>query len=235
MSERDSSGNLAIFDLDETLTIRGTWGRFVNFVILRRYHIFAPIMFILTWGAAGIAQACYKFGSGRREDAKIAMIKWALRGLKRERVEAWGDAFAAREVANGLRPGAIRALAAHKDAGDMLMIISAGSDLVVEPIARRLGIIHVICTRSAWKNDRLDAKLGSKDCYAGEKLVRLRAYQAAHPNVTNYHGVITMYSDSHSDIEILRNLDVGVCVNPDRKLREYARIYDLPIQDWMKL
>lgn len=227
------SGNLAIFDLDETLTIRGTWGRFVNYVLLRRFHIISPIIFILTWGSAGLAQLRYKKFGGKREDAKRVMIYWVMRGLPKDKLVQWGGAFAAREVAHGLRPGGKAALTKHRAAGDTLMIISAGSDLVVEPIAKLLDIPHCLCTKSAWEGGRMTTALGSADCYGEEKVTRLKAYFQAHPELKQNHTIITMYSDSYSDLAILRFADVGVAVNPDKRLKAYAGTYSFQIVDWM--
>ena len=220
--------NLAIFDLDYTLTSRGTWGRFVWQAVKFRPHIWLPLLF-----AAGWTQYRYKKGKLPRVRVKQAMMRWCMVGKPKTEMLAMADIFAQNEVENGLRPGGIRVLKTHKDAGDNIMIVSAAVDIIVEAIARRLDIQHYLATDMAWDEDeRLSPDFASPNCYGSEKVVRLKAYLDQNAYLKHNHTIITMYSDSYSDLDILQFCDIGIAVNPDRRLASMAKTHGFDVVNW---
>lgn len=227
MTQTDAPG-LAIFDLDYTLTKRGTWGRFVWINVRYRPHVWLPLLI-----AAGWTQWRYKRGHKPRIAVKTEMLRWSMRGRPKSGMEALAAEFADREVSSGLRPGAIAALEEHRVQKDTIIMASAAVDLVTDPIAKRLGIKHIVSTEMSWDADnRLEAAFASKNCYGPEKLRRVEDLLAQHPELKHNHTIITMYSDSYSDIDILRFADVGVAVNPDRRLESAAAKYGFRVVDW---
>ncbi len=220
--------DLAIFDLDYTLTKRGTWARFIIQGVLPRPHLWIPL--ILT---TAVSQIRYKRQRSPRIAVKSAMLKWSIAGLPRTRVERLAQSFAKREVKRGLRPGALKALAYHRSTGDEIMIASAAVDVVVQAIAAHLDIKHFVATDMAWTDqNRLDSKFSSPNCYAKEKLDRVLAYLDENPELKQNNTNITMYSDSYSDLDILRFADVGIAINPDLRLRHYANEVGMRIEEW---
>ncbi|WP_371398288.1 HAD family hydrolase [Fretibacter rubidus] len=225
-----SSGNLAIFDLDYTLTKRGTWGRFVLRCVRYRPHVWLPLLL-----SAGWAQFRYKRGAIPRVRVKQAMMRWAMPRWSREKLTQLAEDFAEAEVNSGLRPGAVAALQAHRDTGDTIMLASAAVDLIVAPIARRLGINHYVATDMAWEHDRLAPYFGSENCYGDEKLARVQSYLNENPELKRNNTVITMYSDSYSDLAIMQFADVGVSVNPDKRLLALSKTHNFKVVDWMSV
>ncbi len=221
--------NIAIFDLDYTLTKRGTWGRFVVKAVKFRPWLWLPLLV-----SAGWTQWRYKRGHLPRIRVKQAMMRWSLVGMPRRDVMVMADVFAEREVQKGLRPGALTAIKRHKDAGDVLIIVSAAVDVIVEPIADRLEFDHWLATDMKWDNNRLSGDFASKNCYGPEKVTRLNRLFDDHPELKHSDTIITFYSDSYSDIELLTYSDLGVAVNPDRKLKAIAVERGWDIQDWGK-
>jgi len=135
----------AVFDLDETITTRGTWGRFVSQALRDK-----PGRLLGMWAKAGIAQFIYKVTPKERMSVKQGMLRSSLSGRTKFELEALADKFAEKEIREGLRPGAIRQIEAHRAAGDRIIIASAGADLIVEAIAQRLSIHTVVSTNLAW-------------------------------------------------------------------------------------
>ena len=220
---------LAIFDLDYTLTKRGTWGRFVMQCVKERPHIWLPLLL-----AAGSAQLRYKLGLIPRVAVKRAMMAWAMPNWPRDKIIAKAEAFARKEVENGLRPGAILALEKHKAQEDSIMLASAAVSVVVEPIAKLLGIEHFVATEMRWDNDCLSRDFASENCYGTEKLRRVQEYLRANPSLKQTNTIITMYSDSCSDLAIMQFADVGISVNPDRRLLAISKDNNFAVVDWMK-
>ncbi len=219
---------LAIFDLDYTITKSGTWGRFVWQVIKGR-----PWLWIPFFTAAVRAQMRYKKGLIPRVQVKETMIKWCMAGKPRAEMLTHASRFAEQEVPNRLRPGAIRALEAHKNVGDEIMIISAAADIIVAEIAKRLGVKYFLASEMGWdEQDRLKIEFASPNCYREEKCVRYDAFLEAHPELARKITETVMYSDSHSDLPLMRKCDAAVAVHPSRKLRELANQYNFTIVDW---
>lgn len=217
---------LAIFDLDYTLTKRGTWGRLVWRSVRRKPHLWLPLLC-----STLMFQYRYKSGDIPRGDVKKNMMRWGMTGQLRGALEAMANAFADDEVKNGLRPGAVKALADHKEKGDHILIASAAVDLIVAPIAARLGVDGYVSTVLDWSADnRLLPDFASQNCYGSAKLERVIAYIGDH-KLGDLKTVF--YSDSYADIEVMRFADEAVAVNPDSKLEKLALDEDYDIQDWM--
>lgn len=222
---------VAVFDLDETITTRGTWGRFVSLALNDK-----PGKLIAMWLRAGVGQLFYKFGSQERISVKRAMLRRSLSGKTRVELQNLADGFADEEVRSGLRPGALRQIEAHRAAGDRIIIASAGADLIVEAIAKRLGIETAIATKLAWtregENEICARDFGSENCYGPGKLTRLRKCLETLDDFQRSAVHITMYSDSNSDLPVMKYADKGVSVNGDKKLLKAAKVYGFETVDW---
>ena len=215
---------LAIFDLDYTLTRKGTWGRFIAKCMKGRGWRWPELAI-----RAGATQAAYKLGLVPRIAVKTQMMRVCLTGRSRKELEAIAEQFAATEVEHGLRPGARPVLDAHRSAGDRLMVASAAVDLLVAPIARRLGIEDWVATEMAWEGELLADQFASPNCYGSQKKDAVLAfYRDLKPSDT----YITIYSDSSSDIDLFMFADAPCAVNPSGKLRRLAKRKGWPILDW---
>lgn len=219
--------DIAIFDLDYTLTKRGTWGRFVIKNVKYRPWLWLPLAI-----SAGITQWRYKRGKIPRIRVKQAMMRWSMIGKPHEKMQRLADEFAVSEIATGLRPGAIKALEHHRMRGDTIIIASAAVDLIVAPIAEKLGISLWVATNMKWNAGKLAPDFSSANCYGTEKLARVKQLFVQNPELKQNNTIITMYSDSYSDLDMLRFSDNGIAVNADRKLREAAKHENFDVVEW---
>ncbi len=221
---------IAIFDLDETLTKKGTWGRFVTGTLKGK-----PLKWLPFLTTSLFRQALYMAGLAPREHVKESMMRRTLSGKPRAQLERLADAFAEEEVRSGLRKRARKVLQGHQAQGDRILIASAAVDLIVEPIARRLGIDEIVCTKMAWdEEDKCARRLGGMNCYGPDKLRMVRNYLERDPDFRRDEAHITIYSDSASDLDILRWADVGIAVNPSPRLARLAPQNGFEVQDWDK-
>ncbi len=227
MRQNKTKQNIAIFDLDETLTKKGTWGRFVASTMQGRPLKWIP--FLIT---SLFRQALYVFGLAPREHVKESMMRRTISGKSREELQKLAEDFAKNEVSQGLRARSLQMIEKHRARGDRIIIASAAVDLLVEPIAKRLGVDEIVCTKMAWENGRLGRKLGGMNCYGKNKLFMIKQYLKQDKNFRRDKVHITVYSDSSSDIPILCWADKGIAVNPSPKLLKQAAKYGFEIQDW---
>lgn len=214
---------IAVFDLDYTLTQRGTWGRFVWRTVRGRPWFWVPLLFETIRD-----QIEYKAGRRPRGAVKRSMMRWSLMRRNRKELEAMAEAFADEELRSGLRPGGLAALAYHRGQGDHILIASAAVDLIVGPIAKRLNVDGVVCTQMAWTGDRLQDRFASDNCYGDAKRDAVTAYMRDN----NLTGPTVFYTDSRADFALLDIMDQTIVVDPKTKTRVEAQDLNLPIQYW---
>lgn len=208
---------LAIFDLDYTLTRKGTWGRFIAQMMRGK-----PLELPALLGAAGWAQLQYKRGKLRRVEVKRAMMRRSIVGLPRAVLEAEADGFVADDLQNGMDPRVLSALKDHQSKGHPVLIASAAVDLLVDRYETALQVDGSVSTRMKWSEDgRLTDQFETENCYGAEKMTRVTEWiESQGLNPTR----VTAYSDSASDAPLLEFADKAVMVRPSRKAQRYAKL-----------
>lgn len=204
----------ALFDLDRTVTRVATWTRFVAYANGARPRFLGQIPRLI-----GLAIG-HPLGLAHRDAYKAYTLE-TLGWMDRATLEAKAEAFVARIVAQGLRPGAVAAIRAHKARGDRLVLVSASVDLIADPLGRALGFDAVVATRLSWppQNGAAFATLDGANCYGSEKLRRIAEIRAERAFGTPVYA----YSDHISDLEMLLGADQGFAVNPSAGLRRAAK------------
>jgi phosphatidylglycerophosphatase C len=205
---------LALFDLDGTLTRRDTLFPYVLGIGLRR-----PLRLLRILVA--MPGALLRFLRDRdRAALKETLIVSALRGLTRADIARANERFVPRLLARGLHPEAMERLAAHRAAGDHLVLMSASPDLYVPAVARALGFNETICTGVKWDGMLLDGELVTENRRGEEKRRCVEQLRTRWPKTT-----LVAYGNSESDLEHLRVCDRAYLVNgADRAIREAARL-----------
>lgn len=217
---------IAIFDLDYTLTKRGTWGRFTWQLVKSRPHLWIPLLV-----SALLTQRRYKKGLIERVEVKKAMMRYSMKGRSKTALEMAAKKFAAAEVPNKLRPGGLRKLKEYQAAGCKVIIISAAIDILVKEIAILLNVEDFLATDMDWTDDgKVKIGFASPNCYGQEKVHRFNAYLKERPELQNLPRI--MYSDSHSDIYLMKLCDEAVAVHPSAKLKKLASEYGYPVGNW---
>jgi phosphatidylglycerophosphatase C len=159
---------IAAFDFDGTLTRSDTLGPFLRdacgtAAFARALAADAPRLVL-----AGI-------GAGSRDAAKERMLRRLLGGREHAELVVRGRAFAERVATTGMRSEMVARLEWHAREGHELAIVSASLDVYLEPIAERLGIGTVLCSRLEVDGAGLvTGNLVGGNCRAAEKLRRIR-------------------------------------------------------------
>ena len=123
-------------------------------------------------------------------------------------------------IEQSLYSEAITLVEAHRAAGHKLVIVSAASRYQVEPVARVLGIEEICCTRLEVEDGRFTGRLVAPLCYGeGKTLAARRAARQHRSSLEN----CWFYSDSSSDLPLLRTVGHPVAVNASDKLGAHAR------------
>ncbi len=125
-------------------------------------------------------------------------------------------------------PGAKDLVEESRRSGCRQVLVSAGLDFTVRPLARYLGIEDIIANRLEFDRGYATGQLGRPFVAGATKATILRDFAAKHDiDLTQSWG----YSDSYSDYPMLAAVGRPTAVNPDLRLRATARSYDWPVID----
>ncbi|MGH8440876.1 MAG: HAD family hydrolase [Pseudomonas sp.] len=124
---------------------------------------------------------------------------------------------------------ATRTIAAHRKAGDRILVISASGTHLVAPIAERLGIDEILGIELEVVNGVYTGKTVGTLTYREGKITRLLEWLDQEEE--NLEGA-SFYSDSRNDLPLLLKVDYPHVVNPDPVLREQAEKAGWPIHSW---
>ncbi|MDQ1534800.1 MAG: phosphatidylglycerophosphatase [Actinomycetota bacterium] len=159
---------VAAFDFDGTLTRSDTLGPFLR-------EVCGTVPFVRALAADAPRLALAGIGAGSRDAAKERMLRRLLGGREHAELVVRGRAFAERVATTGMRPETVARLEWHAHEGHELAIVSASLDVYLEPIAERLGVGTVLCSRLEVNGAGLvTGNLVGGNCRAAEKLRRIR-------------------------------------------------------------
>jgi HAD superfamily hydrolase (TIGR01490 family) len=139
---------------------------------------------------------------------------------------AWRERFIAEWIRPLILPKATALLQSHREAGDILLIITATIRFVTEPIAEALGVAHLLATEVEMKDGRYTGKSFDIPCFQEGKVRRLEAWLDKNDCTLEDSW---FYSDSLNDLPLLSRVTYPVAVDPDATLARYARERGWPI------
>jgi HAD superfamily hydrolase (TIGR01490 family) len=219
---------LAIYDMDRTVTRRPTYTPFLLHCAVRR----APWRLVLV---PLVALSMLAYVARLIDRAKLKEINHHLllgRHIHPRDLQPLVNSFADTQVRTNIRPGARRAIARDKAEGRRLVLATASYRLYADAIADRLGFDDVIGTASIiGLDERVHARIAGENCYGPAKL-RMIAEWVAESGLKGMHGHVRFYSDHVSDQPAFEWADEPVAVNPHGKLRRLAEQRGWQIEDW---
>ena len=220
--------DLAIYDMDRTVTRRATYTPFLLHCAWRR----APwrlvlLPFVLASMLAYVARLI------DRGELKEINHRLLLGGrVHPTELSPLVESFAEKQLATNIRPGARKALARDKNEGRRVILATASYRLYADAIAQRLGFDDVIGTGSIiGLDDRVHAKIAGENCYGPAKM-RMIADWVANSGLQETCGHVRFYSDHVSDQPVFDWADEPVAVNPHGRLRRLAERRGWAVEDW---
>ena len=216
--------NLALFDLDHTLIPIDSdheWGEF-----LVRIGAVDPLEFKRRNDAF---YAQYQAGTLD----PVEYLEFALGNLARfprAELDAMHARFMDEVIRPNIRPEALALLQRHRDAGDLVAIITATNRYVTAPIAAALGVEHLIAAvpeEDAAGN--LTGKLLGVPTSGAGKVVHTHAWLEQIGTPLAGFGSSHFYSDSHNDLPLLSVVTHPVATNPNTVLADHATRLGWPL------
>ncbi len=213
----------ALFDMDRTLVRKETASLYVRYQRDIGEATLADLAKTLYWVG--------QYTLGILDAEKVAQkALLPLRGVPEEvlasRCEHWFPRYVEKHVADAGRA----AVKKHRQAGDLCAIVTGATRYAAGPLARLLGIEHVVATELELDGaGRFTGRAAPPLCL-GEGKVR-RAQELA-----DKHGFVlkeaTFYTDSVSDVPLLERVAEPVVVNPDPRLKRIAERRRWRIERW---
>ncbi|TDR81446.1 HAD family hydrolase [Paludibacterium purpuratum] len=215
--------NLAIFDLDNTLISgdsEAEWPRFMQKRgLLPQSHLDQSEVYYQQYLAGTL-------------DLKAALDHQLahLADFSRTELEQLHAEYMVERILP-IIPGKARALlAAHRAQGDLVLIITATNRFLTAPIARELGVEHLIAIELAEDADgnftgRAEGVLSFRE----GKIERLHAWLAERGERLADYRQTFFYSDSKNDLPLLSVVSHPVAVDPDPVLLEHAEAHGWPV------
>jgi HAD superfamily hydrolase (TIGR01490 family) len=218
--------DLAIYDMDRTVTRRATYTPFLLHCAIRR----APwrlllLPFVI---ASMLGYVLRLMDRGRLKEINHRL----LLGHQRHAAELKPlvESFAASVLSNNVRPGAREAISRDKAEGRHIVMATASYRFYACEIAEQLGFDDCIGTNSILGLDeRVHAKIDGENCYGPAKLRMVKTWLEASGLK---RGHVRFYSDHASDAPVFEWADEAVAVNPHDKLARLAAERGWRQEDW---
>ncbi|MEJ5997738.1 HAD family hydrolase [Corynebacterium sp. H130] len=177
-----------------------------------------------------LAQATYILAghSGEQMDRTRDQLTAMIAGWELEQVRQIAEETMKNVVSPAIYQEARDLIRFHQNLGHDVIIISASATELVTPIAKELGVHHIVATELATKDGVLTGEVlfYAKGPAKAEEIKRL-AQERGYDLDRSF-----AYSDSATDIPMLETVGNAVAVNPDRALRRAALANDWEIKSF---
>jgi phosphoserine phosphatase len=212
--------NIAIYDLDKTITSRPTFTHFLIFYAQQASPI--RLVGLPLWILALIG---YRIGLYSRKPLKQFGIQLFIgRKIGSETLTRVVGKFADNVASRGLQPGAVAQLRVDRGRGAFLVLATAAPEFYAQTIADLLGFQAVIATRHIMT---AHGQLTNAD----EKLRRIKGWLAQN-SIDRKAAHIVFYSDDISDSPTLNFADQAYAVNPSEKFAAAAAKANWGVMDF---
>ncbi len=212
---------LALFDLDNTLLAGDSDFEWAQFLIAK------GVLDREVYEARN--QAFYdQYKAGTLDIHEF--LDFQLKPLSRHPravLDAWHEEFMRTRVLPMIAPGALALLARH--ASDVRIIVTATNSFVTAPIARHIGVEHLIATEPAHLDGEFTGGVVGEPSFREGKVTRVGMWLAERGLTWNDLESSWFYSDSLNDLPLLDKVSHPVAVDPDPTLRAHADRHGWPV------
>jgi len=167
----------------------------------------------------------YRYDLINMEKAYRATLR-PLVGVREEELTRFCEEWFEAVVKSIIYPEAGITVQRHRQAGEIVAIISNAVNYVVDPLGKYLGVPHVLATRLEVNEGLFTGNYVEPLCFRKGKVFWAEKF------AKDFGGKLqesTFYTDSITDLPLLEQVRNPRVVNPDLKLRAIARKRGWPI------
>lgn len=225
---RDGMQKISLYDMDRTITVRGTYTPFLFHLVFARAPwrlIFLPL---LPFGFAAYGLRLISRGQLKTFNQRMLIGS----GPKLAELQPHIESYAEEVLRSNHYRKALDQIETDRVAGRVLVLVTASYELYAEAIGRRLGFDHVIGTQLEVEGEgRVRPRIIGENCYDEAKIGRIEQLFAAQGwQRDECH--VRAYSDHFSDQAMLEFADEAIATTPTPPLRLLAGQRGWQIVDW---
>jgi len=159
--------------------------------------------------------------------AFVAGTAGMLRGRPESELVEAGERIFRERLAASVYPESRALVQAHLRKGHTVAVVSAATRPQIEPLARDLGIEHILCTQLVLKDGHFTGEVVHPTCYGEGKVRAVRKFARAH-----HVGISRsfFYSDSDEDLPLLDVVGKPRPLNPNTRLTRIAARRGWPVR-----
>ena len=147
----------------------------------------------------------------------------------RSQLDEWHAAFMDEKIRPMIGARARALVAGHLASGALCAVVTATNSFVTAPIARELGVPHLVATEPETRGRDFTGKPSGIPCFREGKVARLEQWLGAVGRPLASFAASSFYSDSHNDLPLLERVTRPVAVDPDDTLRRTAEARGWPV------
>ena len=208
------------FDVDHTITRRSSGARFIALALRKG---FLPLRLLVIFPFYSLQ---YKLGLYKPRN--VAEGFPYLRGITRAALEEVARESFESRLKSDVYEGAAALIAERRRAGRRVALATSSVDIIVEPLARHLGVDDVLATALEFTDGICTGRVAGKPMFRADKKEGVLAFIAEAGEIPANCG---FYSDSIYDLPLLESVGHPVAVNPDFRLRRLALARGWPVID----
>lgn len=154
------------------------------------------------------------------DPTRVADVAFAaLRGVSEETFSDLGERLFLQKIAGTIRAEARALVRAHQRMGHTVAVASAATTYQIAPVARDLGIEHLVCTQLEVEDGVLTGQPVGAMLWGRHKAAGVRAFAKKHKVSL---GESYAYGNGYEDVAFLSTVGRPVALNPHRGLRTAA-------------
>jgi HAD superfamily hydrolase (TIGR01490 family) len=211
-----SADVIALFDLDQTLLTGDCDEAWVAFLIDR--EVLDPASY----------QRASREVVDRYRRGEVGVLEFTefylstLAGRSLPQLETWRGEYLRQMIMPMISTAARELVGRHRTSGDLMVLTTAASRFLTDPIARELGFEHLIATEPEMRDGRFTGRVSGTPNMREGKIARLEAWLAQRNETLASFRQSWFYSDSRNDIPLLSRVTHPVAVNADATLAALA-------------
>jgi putative phosphoserine phosphatase/1-acylglycerol-3-phosphate O-acyltransferase len=151
----------------------------------------------------------------------------AYRGVAESALEELGEEVFEKHLAAQIYPESRALVQAHQEMGHSVAIVSSATRYQAEPLAREMGIEHVLCTKLKVEDGVFTGQVVRPSCWGDGKALAAREL-AASCGIDLEQSYF--YTDSHDDLPLLDAVGHPRPVNPSPQLAQIAKERRWPVR-----
>jgi len=173
-------------------------------------------------------RATLSFAFGRTGFSTFVSATSAVyRGMAESVLEDAGQRTFEKHLATQIYPESRALVRAHQEMGHTVAIITSATRYQAEPVARELGIEHLLYTQLGVENGILTGKVVRPTCYGEGKATAGRSLASKYDLDLDES---YFYSDSHEDLPLFEIVGHPRPLNPNRKLAQISKERKWPVR-----